>query len=257
MPRVPRKKSETGIYHIIVRGINQQDIFHDDKDFRKYLEAIKQISLESNITILGYCLMNNHVHILIKENDTNISVFMKRLGVSYAYWYNRKYERSGHVFQDRFKSECIEDDRYLLTVIRYIHRNPIKAAIVNQPEQYQWSSCTAYYNGKSQVVNGIDTRLILGVFSDNEELAIKKFQEFMEEQSEDKCLSVYENRRLGEREAYLLVEEILKGKPISSLQTMDPETRDQLLCQLRHENGVSLRQLSRITGLSIHTIRKV
>jgi len=83
--------------------------------------------------------MANHVHLLVKESNTDISILMKRFGVSYGYWYNWKYERRGHLFQDRFKSECIEDDAYLLTVIRYIHNNPVKAAIVHKPEQYRWS----------------------------------------------------------------------------------------------------------------------
>ncbi|MDD3365251.1 MAG: transposase [Syntrophomonas sp.] len=256
MPRKPREKSETGIYHIIVRGINQQDIFHEEDDFDKYLEAIRKIGLESGITVLGYCLMSNHVHLLVKESDTDISVFMKRHGVSYAYWYNCKYERHGHVFQDRFKSECVEDDAYLLTVIRYIHNNPVKAKIVNNPEQYQWSSCAIYYEA-ARKVNSVDTRLILGIFSVNEKLAIERFRNFMQEGNEDQCLGHDKNQQLGEREAYRLTVELLKGKPVSALQTMEPEIRNQIMSQLRYEYGLGLRQLSRITGLPLHIVRKI
>jgi REP element-mobilizing transposase RayT len=128
----------------MVRGINRQDIFHDKNDFKRYLETLKKFSFECGVTILGYCLMTNHVHLLIHESDKDVSVFMKRLGISYAYWYNWKYERTGHVFQDRFKSEEIENDAYLLTVIRYIHQNPVKTAIAQNPEEYQWSSCAVY-----------------------------------------------------------------------------------------------------------------
>jgi len=257
VPRKPREKSETGIYHIIVRGINQQDIFHDEEDFDKYLGAIKKIGLESGIIILGYCLMTNHVHLLVKESDTDVSVFMKRLGVSYAYWYNWKYERRGHVFQDRFKSECVEDDTYLLTVIRYIHKNPVKAAVVNNPEQYRWSSCATYYKAERQEASGVDTKLILGVFSVHEELALERFQNFMEEGDEDQCLGHVENRRLDEREAYQLVVELLKGEPVSALQTMESESRNQIMRQLRYDYGLGLRQLSRVTGLPLHIVRKV
>jgi REP element-mobilizing transposase RayT len=95
MPRKPREKSKTGIYHIIVRGIGQQDIFHDGDDFQRYLETTKKVSMESGVSVLGYCLMTNHVHLLLREDYGDISVFMKRLGVSYAYWYNWKYERIG------------------------------------------------------------------------------------------------------------------------------------------------------------------
>ncbi|MGR6836975.1 transposase [Syntrophomonas erecta] len=95
------------------------------------METVKKVSLESGVSILGYCLMTNHVHLLLREDDSDISVFMKRLGVSYAYWYNCRYERTGHVFQDRFKSECFEDDAYLLAVIGYIHQNSIKTSITS------------------------------------------------------------------------------------------------------------------------------
>jgi REP element-mobilizing transposase RayT len=253
---MPREKSETGIYHIIVRGINQQDIFHDEDDYVKYLSAVKKIGVEIGINILGYCLMTNHVHLLVKENDTDVSLFMKRLGVSYAYWYNNKYERHGHVFQDRFKSECIEDDAYLLTVIRYIHMNPVKIAIVNNPEQYRWSSCAFYYKAERQEVNKIDTSLILRILSNNDKLAIERLRGFMKEYSEEQCLEHIENRRLGEKEAYLLIKEFLKSKPVSVLQTMEPESRNKMIRQLRYDYGIGLRQLSRITGLPLHIVRK-
>jgi putative transposase len=83
--------------------------------------------------------MSNHVHLLVRENDDTISRIMSRIGTSYAKWYNQKY-RSGHVFQGRYGSECVEDDKYLLTVVRYIHSNPVKAGLVRELEAYSWSS---------------------------------------------------------------------------------------------------------------------
>ncbi len=85
MSRKPREKSETGIYHVMVRGIGQQDIFHEEEDFQRCLETTKKISLESGVSILGYCFMTNHIHLLLREDYGNISVFMKRLDISYAY----------------------------------------------------------------------------------------------------------------------------------------------------------------------------
>ena len=103
MPRQARRVSSTGVYHIMVRGVNRQDIFSDEEDYRWYLETLKRIATESNLVVLGYCLMSNHVHLLIDENLGGISNAMKRIGISYAYWYNLKYQRSCHVFQSRFK----------------------------------------------------------------------------------------------------------------------------------------------------------
>ncbi len=107
MPRVARKKSKTEMYHVIVRGINRQEIFHDEEDFQKYMEILDRTKKVSNCGIYGYCLMGNHVHLVIKETKEEIGKIMKRIGASYAYWYNLKNERIGHVFHDRYKSECV------------------------------------------------------------------------------------------------------------------------------------------------------
>ena len=257
MARKPREKSETGIYHVIVRGINQQDIFHDEEDFKKYIRVLKKAGSETDAEILGYCLMTNHVHLLLKENNDNLSKYMKSLQVSYVYWYNSKYERCGHLFQDRFKSEAVENDAYLLTVIRYIHNNPVKAGIVKKPEQYLWSSCANYYGAEMTSLKKIDTKLILGIFSNQKETAIATFKEFMNEPQEDQCMEYDENRKLTETEVYQLTAELLKGRPVTTIQTLDPESRNQIINQLRYDYGVSIRQISRVTGLPLHVVRKV
>ncbi|HBV88678.1 MAG TPA: transposase [Desulfosporosinus sp.] len=255
MPRKPRKKSETGIYHVIVRGIGQQDIFHEEDDFQRYLDTTKKVSLESGVSVLGYCLMTNHVHLLLRDDYGDISVFMKRLGISYAYWYNWKYERIGHVFQDRFKSECVEDDEYLLTVIRYIHENPVKASIISKPEEYKWSSCTPYYNADRNTATFPDTSLILSIVHNDKKKAIEGLKKFTEEGNEDHCLDCDKTKRISESEAYEITKGIMKGKPVTALQKMDQDARNKILSRLRND-GLSLRQICRITGLPFHIVRK-
>ncbi|MEI2400828.1 transposase, partial [Paenibacillus phytohabitans] len=120
MPRKAREKSKTGVYHLIWRGANRQEIFHDDEDWIRFLDILKKYKLKLNLTIYAWCLMSNHVHLLIKEGDESISATMKRIGVSYAGYYNWKYRTTGHLFQDRFRSENVEDQAYLKTVVRYI-----------------------------------------------------------------------------------------------------------------------------------------
>ena len=115
MPRAARVKSKTGIYHIILRGINRQIIFEDEEDSLKFLQTLSEYKEKSKYEIYAYCLMGNHVHILIKEGKEELGIAMRRIGASYVYWYNWKYERNGHLFQDRYKSEAVEDDKYLLT----------------------------------------------------------------------------------------------------------------------------------------------
>ena len=129
MPRASRVKSESGIYHIMLRGINQQVIFEQSEDYEKFTEMLNKYKAISGYKVFAYCLMSNHIHLVIKEEKESIDQIIKRIAGSYVYWYNWKYYRKGHLFQDRFRSEPIEDEKYLLTVIRYIHRNPVSAWI--------------------------------------------------------------------------------------------------------------------------------
>ncbi len=254
MPRKTRQISNTGIYHIIVRGINRQDIFHDVVDYSRYLETLQRIITKKEVHLLGYCLMTNHVHLLIDEGSESISSIMKRLGTSYAHWYNCKYERVGHVFQDRFKSESVEDDVYLKTVIRYIHQNPVKVGITKQPQTYRWSSCAVYCGGKEYLSGLTETDFILSLFSDNEDNAIKQFCTYMDENSEDRHLDHLGRKHLNDKEAEQLITEALNGKPLSVLAQMPKKERDEILMQLKQVKGLSLRQISRLTGIGTTTI---
>jgi len=140
MPRQPRQLSDTGIYHIMLRGINRQRIFEDDADYTYFLGCLRDVRDLSTSVILAYCCMPNHVHLLMEQGDEPVSTVMKRLGVRYATWFNRKYDRVGHLFQDRFLSRPVDSDPYLLMVVMYIHFNPVAAGICDQPTDYRWSS---------------------------------------------------------------------------------------------------------------------
>ena len=144
MPRTPRLKSQSGIYHIMLRGINQQIIFEDDEDYIKFIDTLKSYKAISGYEVFAYCLMSNHVHILLKVGKEDLDVIMKRIAGSYVYWYNWKYYRKGHLFQDRFKSEPIDDNEYFFTVLRYIHRNPLKAGITEKIDEYKYCSYNEY-----------------------------------------------------------------------------------------------------------------
>jgi putative transposase len=174
MPRRSRFHSPIGVYHIMMRGNEKKDIFIDNEDKNKFLDILSDKKLVSKYKIYAYCLMNNHIHLILKECDEALSMFMKRINVSYAYYFNKKYNRVGHLFQDRFKSECIDSERYLLSAVRYVHNNPVKAKIVDNPGDYPWSSYNRYINTMD---NGllIDRDEILSLFSSNTELAVRRF----------------------------------------------------------------------------------
>ncbi len=146
MPRQMRQRSSTGIYHVMTRGNGGQTLFEHEEDNKKFLEILYQTKekLDYEIDLYAYCLMGNHIHLLIKENNAEIDNFMRRSMAHYAQYVNWKYQRKGHVFQDRFKSEVVENEKYLLTVFRYILQNPVKAGLSPSAFDYPWNSWNAY-----------------------------------------------------------------------------------------------------------------
>ena len=240
MPRQARRKSESGIYHIMLRGINQQQIFEDEEDGFRFLETLSKYKEQCGYEIYAYCLMGNHVHILLKEGKENLTLVLKRIAGSYVSWYNWKYRRCGHLFQDRFKSEPVEDDAYFLTVIRYIHQNPIKAGICKNIDGYKFSSYNEYIN-KPNLVN-VD--FCLGIIDK------EQFIEFNNEFNDDICLDIRDNDfRLTDDEALKIIWKICKCKSVSDFQKLDKIKRNYYIEKL-YKHGLSIRQISRLTGLS-------
>ncbi|HWR45905.1 transposase, partial [Sporomusa sp.] len=161
--------SATGFYHIVFRGINRQHLFEDERDFLFFLESMRQVKTEMVFELHAYCLMSNHVHLLIKETQIgDISLIMKRLLTKYAMYFNQKYKRSGALIASRYKSVPVEVDEYFIPLIGYIHQNPVKAGIVDKPEEYRFSSYRDYMN-----VGGLtDTAFSLGLLGKDEWLRL-------------------------------------------------------------------------------------
>ena len=173
MTRSIRKMSKTDIYHVVMRGINRQSIFNTDDDNLVFIHTLKKFKEKSGYRIFAYCLMGNHVHILIKTGEESISDAMKRICCSYVSWYNKKYDRVGYLFQGRFHSEPVETSRYLFAVIKYIHMNPVKSEIVDAPEDYRWSSYIEYI--KNFGISDRDS--LLKLFDNDRQKAILTFKE--------------------------------------------------------------------------------
>jgi REP element-mobilizing transposase RayT len=248
MARMARERCQSCVYHIVLRGINRQDIFYDDDDFQRFLETIEQKKSESQFELYGYCLMSNHVHLLVREKSDKISRIMSRIGTSYAWWYNRKYDRSGHVFQGRYSSECVEDDTYLLTVIRYIHNNPVKSKIVKEAEDYRWSSIHAYFGGRERPAGLTESEFILGMIHENRTEAIKRLREYMKQENDDDCLDDQIKLRKTDGEVRAEIEAMLNGEPIGRLLGLEKSKRQEILRTIKQSEGVTQRQIARVTG---------
>ncbi len=256
MVRKAREHCESCAYHVVLRGINRQDIFYDENDFQRFLETLEQKKSEKQFEVYGYCLMSNHVHILIREKNDKISRIMSRIGTSYAWWYNRKYGRSGHVFQGRYGSECVEDDTYLLTVVRYIHNNPVKAKMVSAAEDYRWSSIQEYYGGREYPSGLTEIEFVLGMIHEKRTEAIKGFREFMKQENEDKCLDEQIKLRKTDGEVKAEIEAMMSGEPIGKLLGLEKAKRQEILKKIKRSEGVTQRQIARVTGISPNIVFK-
>lgn len=250
MPRSARIKSQTGIYHIMLRGINKQVVFAEEKDKIKFLDIIKFYKESCNFKLYAYCLMDNHIHLLLKEESDPIDVIIKKVGSKFVYWYNLKYDRSGHLFQDRFKSESVETDEYFLTVLRYIHQNPIKAGL-SKSLSYRYSSYDEYIDEYGS--DFVDSKDVL------ERISLAGFEELHQTECIDKCLDIPDasiNNRLNDDDAQRIFNKISKTNNINEFQLISPDKQTTLIIKCRNK-GISFRQLSRMTGLSKGIIEKI
>jgi len=217
------KHHKTGIYHIMVRGINRH----------------------------GYCIMGNHVHLLLREGQEPLSLTMQRICSSFVFWYNLKYDRVRHLFQERYKSEVVENEGYLITVLRYIHQNPVKAGIASSAEQYRWSSYHEYI-GKQNI---IDAEAIFELFATEKERAKKEFEKYMSQKNEDVCLDYEERHRLSDEEVKKMIEKQY-GIKSGFFHNMERQEMNIILKNLKATKGVTIRQLARITGASKYMVEK-
>lgn len=249
IPRTPRKKSNTNVYHVIVRGINRQDIFYEKQDFRKFLKELKRTKETYKYEIYAYVLMPNHVHFIIHDRNHNLSIVMQSLTISYSYYFNKKYKRTGHLFENRFKSKIIEDEVYLKNVLRYIHKNPENAGI---NESYEWNSYYEYILNKNKI---IDKEFIMKLF-DNNITNLKEFHnKYIKNQDIDKDYELI--NKIEDEEAIELIKEILKEDNLIKIQNYERNRKKLAIKKITKIEGITKVQISRILGISLATIKRI
>ncbi len=253
MPRAPRKKSESGIYHIVMRGINRQTVFEDEEDSFKFIQTLRKYKEICGYSLYAYCLMGNHVHLLLKEGKDPLGTMTRRICGSYVLWYNKKYNRIGYLFQDRFKSEPVEDDKYFLTVLRYIFQNPIKAGIVTHIENYSWSNYSHYIKGN----HWTDIDFAIDIFDTDRNTAARRFIDYINKENTDVCLELGECKKLNDGEAIKLIKDICKVDNEQDLQKVDIHRRNVYIRELKEKHSLSIRQIERLTGISKGIIQRI
>lgn len=179
------------IYHVLNRGNNRQVVFAEESDYLHYLDILKKYKEKFNFKIFAYCLMTNHIHLLIKTSlGGTISDIMKAITIAHTRHYHHKYNASGHIWQGRFKSPIVSDDEHLLTLMRYIEQNPLRAGIVDQPEKYPFSSYNVNIKiEKDSLVDKEDNLTYLSL-GNTIEARIKQYKGLVSEPLEDSKLGL-------------------------------------------------------------------
>lgn len=215
MGRKPREEEEGGIYHVIQRGNNRAFVFEEGIDKDYLIDQLMLLS-KNSCKIYGFVIMGNHYHIVLRTVGETLQSIMHRFNLKYSKYYNCTQNRSGHVFQGRYKAIPIRDEKYILALLRYVHQNPVKAGVCKRVEEYRWSSDRYYREDKKR---WLDTSLVLEMLSGDREVAVKKYKEFMaQEETGD-----YENKKIiGDTPA------MSKGEEINMTKT-ETKTLDEIL----------------------------
>lgn len=253
MPRKPREKSSTGIYHVMLRGINRQTIFEEDSDYQSFLILLVKQKKVSSIEIYGYCLMSNHVHLLIKEGSNGISKPLQQICTAYAMRFNSKYERVGHLFQDRFMSKPVNSVNYFFNALAYIHKNPIEISSDLSYVHYPWSSYREYFETELYCSTKFAEEMYSGPSA--EFLCFFESKHTNPINDTDEPLMKYQTR-LSDDEVKAYICKLIDERNALNLQKKDEFLRNETIRKCK-EIGVSLKQLERLTGISIGILRKI
>ncbi len=238
-----RIRCESNIYHLVCRGSGKQIIFEDDQDRRRYYRLLlTAFSSKGAAQLLAWCLMDNHVHLLVEADMDEISTQLQIVNSAYARYFNERYGRVGHLFQGRFKSEPINSDEYLLVALRYIHQNPVKAGMASDCS-YPWSSFSLYR--EASCLTDAQKRL-LSLCGGRENF--EAFHDCLDYAAP--CKDIGRGRkRIDDGAALKLANRLLCPLSVTDVLSLKKQERNAALVQLRMA-GLSIRQIERLTGVS-------
>lgn len=215
-------------YHVMNRGLNRRLIYSDKEDYSSFLETLGEACSLFNVGAGAYCLMPNHYHVLIHTPEGNLSRFMRHLNGVYTQRYNRKHKRDGPLFRGRFKGILVQEDSYLLQVVKYIHRNPVKDGLTESLKGYTWSSHKHFVTSQAKTVpEWLEADYILGYFSERRIQAVSGYKDFMRQELTDEASNFYSKKYqspvLGEKSFIAMVKE----KYISGDRKLDLDVKGE------------------------------
>lgn len=253
MARHARNISSTDIYHIMLRGINKEQIFLKSYYKVKILDILKETKGQIDFSVIAYCVMDNHLHLLAKISNEDLKEIMKKVNVKFALYYNRLEERYGYVFQDRFKSEAVEDERYLLGALRYIHNNPVKAGLSYNIADYKWSSANEYINGTKVLVDEKYIDEISGYFKNK-----KEFIDFHNSFDENLYLDTKEEETINIQSIIQNeIEKFASYYGITDQNQITLEMKEELANKLIGHKLITVKEVASLCGLSYKHVLEI
>lgn len=246
-------RTVTGFYHVCARGMGKQLIFEGDEDRWEFLELMRDCCREEGVTDIAWCLMGNHVHLVLADYEDAMSAVMHRLLLTYARRFNKRTGRTGHLFQNRFDRRSLDTDRYLMAAIRYVHANPQEAGIA-LIERYPWSSFAEYLRAyDNDTTRGFsDPSCVLELFGSAEGFIAYSLS--TPDGSEPALCDMKET----EWERHAFADKMAKslGVPLRGVKAAPPARRDTVIVGL-HDAGFTVRQIERYTGIGKSTVSRI
>lgn len=251
MPRIARNKLNTPYLHVMVQGVNKEYIFNENENIKKYLTLINKYKRKYKFTIMAYCIMNNHAHILVYTEDIkSFSKFMQKINLIYAQIYNKENKRCGVLFRNRYQTEPIYEEKHLINCIKYIHNNPVKAGMVSECGEYKYSSYNDYIYNKGIA----ESEIIKKVFGTNCD-----FKSIFKETYEKRFMDAGEKRTHHSNE-YIL-EGIREYKHKTKNQIIDVLQNKSVLKEmidfLMNECGIRCNEIQSFFEMSRRTMENV
>ncbi|BDY13318.1 transposase [Hydrogenimonas cancrithermarum] len=242
MPRKPRIEIP-GFYHLVNRGVEQRTVFEEPQDYKKFEALVCEAAKTHGVTLHNYCLMSNHYHLLVEIEKSVLSKFMRQINAGYAIYFNKKYHRSGHLWQGRFRSWYVTDEAYLYALILYIEQNPLRAGLVERPERYPYATAR-YFTGEEKLPECLKEAWLITNFEKNE----KALREMLSVRVSKETLSELE------KASSLVEASIQKEEPPSELLekvkiAQKREERNAKIVQA-YEAGHSQHAIAKAVGIS-------
>ena len=250
MSRYPRKQSETDFYHVYSRGSGRQLIYETADDRIIFLHYLSVALAKFDTTLYAYALMGNHYHLVVNASFDNLSLFGHALNSAYARYFNKTYAHTGHLFQERFSSQPIEDDSYFLAAIRYVHRNPVEACL-SESCTYPWSSYANYLGHRARLTDpAVNTAKALDMLG-----SIEAFTDFHAHSGKEEFIDdVPMPTTMGEVEMIARARDLLSGSSPTTVKSLPKKDRDCCLRALK--SAFSTRQIALMTGISRSVVQR-